>query len=152
MRRRLRLPGYGICCLAAWLGLGCAAAQAQAVAGTLNGFGFFGSWAVQCGSPAPTNIIREVKWTGHEPVEFIESYAGATTGNHYRVLSAQMPNPTTLQIQVLLNGRIVENLTIAKYSTNWIRTMTNQTSQGFVVQNGVVAASGQPTPWLQKCR
>src|SRR5690242_13814569 len=69
-----------------------AAAQAQSVAGTLNAFGFFGTWAVQCGAPpAPGNVVETVTWTGHEPVEF-SAAATAGAANRYRVISAQALN------------------------------------------------------------
>jgi hypothetical protein len=121
-------------------------------AGTLNAFGFFGTWAVQCGAqPSPGNVVQTVTWTGREPVEFSATVAPGTAGNRYRVVTAQMPNATTLVMQIQLNGRSIENLTITKYGTNRIRTMTNQTSQGLLVRDGVVVATGRPTPWLQKC-
>ena len=138
--RHLRqLPFAGLCLLA-----GTAAAPAQQVAGTLNAFGLFGQWAVQCGAPpSPANIVRTVTWTGREPVEYSETIGSGIAGNHYRVLSARMPNATTLVMQVLLNGRFTENLTIAKYGNDAIRTMTNQAWNGLLVQNGVIHATGR---------
>jgi len=130
-----------------------ASAQGQAVSGVLASFGFFGTWAVQCGAPpAPVNIVQTVTWTGREPVEFSATAAPGSAGNRYRVITAQMPSATTLVMQVQLNQRSIENLTITKYGTDRIRTMATQTPQGFLVRDGVVVASGQPTPWLQKCR
>ena len=131
--------------------LGVPVAQAQ-TAGVLNGFGLFGTWAVRCGAPAaPDNVVQTVIWTGREPVEYSETNKQGAVGNRYRVLSARMQG-ADLFMQVELNGRLVENLTIAKSGTASIRTMSNQTYQGFLVRDGFVGATGQPTPWLQKCR
>ncbi len=147
--RHLPLAVFGALCVLA----GPVWAQAQPAAGILNAFGFFGSWAVQCGAPpSPANVVLSVTWTGREPVEYSETPAPGRVGNRYRVVSAQMPNATTLLLQVQLNDRDFENLTIARYGDSAIRTMANQTSRGFLVQNGVVLASGQQTPWLRKCR
>ena len=98
-----------------------------------------------------TGRASTVTWTGREPVEFSATAAPGTAGNRYRVLSAQMPDATTLTMQVQLNGNLTENLTITKYGADRIRTMTTQTWQGLLVRDGVVVATGQPTPWLQKC-
>ncbi len=128
-------------------------AQAQEVAGILNAFGLFGSWAIECGAPAsPGNVVQTVGWTGREPVEYSETIGAGAAAKRYRVVSARMPDATTLVMRVLLNGRFSENLTIAKYGNDAIRTMTNQAWNGFLVQNGVILASGRPTPWLRKCR
>lgn len=121
-------------------------------AGVLNGFGLFGTWAVRCGAPAaPDNVVQTVTWTGREPVEYSETNRQGAVGNRYRVLSAQLQG-ADLFMQVELNGRLVENLTIAKSGTTSIRTMSTQTHDGFLVQSGVVTATGRPTPWLRKCR
>lgn len=147
--RHLRQILLGALCVLA----GPASAQAQQTAGILNAFGLFGSWAVQCGAPpSPANVVQTVTWTGREPVEYSETIGPGAADNRYRVISAQMPNATTLSLQVLLNGRYTENLTIAKYGNDAIRTMTNQTWNGFLVQNGVIATTGRPTPRLHKCR
>jgi hypothetical protein len=128
------------------------AARTQSAAGVLNAFGFFGTWAVQCGAqPSPANVVQTVTWTGREPVEYSDTNKPGAVGNHYRIVSAQMPNATTLVLQVYLNERYGETLTISRYGTDRIRTMTNQTAQGLLVRDGVVVATGRPTPWLQKC-
>ncbi|MGE5270868.1 MAG: hypothetical protein ACM3JG_14475 [Thiohalocapsa sp.] len=125
------------------------AAQAQGAAGVLNAFGLFGRWAMRCDAPpAAGNIVETVAWSGREPVEFTAS--GAFT-NRYRVVSATMPNAATLAIEVELNGRGVENLTIVRSGTNSIRTMWNRSERGFLVREGIVAATGEPTPWLYRC-
>ena len=127
--------------------------QAAPVAGILNGFGFFGTWAIQCGAqPSTANLVQTVTWTGREPVEYSVTFVPGTVGNRYRVVSAQMPDASTLLMQVQLNGNLTENLTITKYGADRIRTMSTQTWQGFLVKDGIVVASGHPTPWLQKCR
>ena len=147
--RHLRLAVVVATCLLA----GQSAARAQQVAGILNAFGLFGSWAVQCGAPpSPANIVQTVAWTGREPVEYSETIGPYAAANRYRVMSAQMPTAATLVMQVQLNGRDTENLTIAKYGNDAIRTMTNQAWNGLLVQNGVILASGRPTPWLRRCR
>jgi hypothetical protein len=139
----------GVLCLLA----GPALAQAQQVAGILNAFGLFGSWAVECGAPpSPANVVQTVAWTGREPVEYSETIGPGAAANRYRVISARMPDTTTLVMQVLLNGRYTENLTISRYGNDAIRTMTNQTWNGLLVQNGVIITTGRPTPWLRKCR
>ena len=149
--RRLREASFAAGCVIA---TGAAAmAAGQPVAGTLNAFGFFGTWAVQCGAPpAPANIVETVAWTGREPVDFTATAAPGAAGNRYRIVSAQMPNPTTLYLQVELNNRGGESLTIVKSGDNRIRTMATQTAQGFLVKEGIIAANGRETPWLQKCR
>ena len=129
------------------------AAQAQQAAGILNAFGLFGTWAVRCGAPpSPANVVQTVAWTGHEPVEYSATIGSPAPATHYRVISAQMTNATTLVMEVLLNGRYTENLTISKSGNDAIRTIWNRSARGFLVQNGVVAATGRPTPWLRKCR
>ena len=95
--------------------------------------------------------VQTVTWTGREPVEYSVTFVPRTIGNRYRVISAQMPDATTLLMQVQLNQRLPENLTLTKYGTDRIRTMSTQTYQGFLVRDGVVVATGRPTPWLQKC-
>jgi hypothetical protein len=150
---RVWQAGFGALCVTAAAAVAPASAQGQAVSGVLASFGFFGTWAMQCGAPpAPTNVVQTVTWTGREPVEFTATASPGSAGNHYRVVTAQMPSATTLIMQVQLNGYSFENLTITKYGTDRIRTMTNQTSQGLLVRDGVVVASGRQTPWLQKCR
>ena len=147
--RKLRQILLGALCVVA----GTAAAPAQQTAGTLNAFGLFGSWAIQCGAPpSPANVVQTVAWTGREPVEYSATIGSPAPATHYRVISAQMPNATTLVMEVLLNGRYTENLTIAKSGNAAIRTIWNRSARGFLVQNGVVVASGRPTPWLYKCR
>ena len=147
--RHLRQILLGALCVLA----GPAAVQAQQTAGILNAFGLFGSWAIQCGAPpSPANVVQTVSWTGGEPVEYSETIGPGAAANRYRIISARMPDATTLLLQVLLNGRDTENLTITKYGNDAIRTMTNQTWNGFLVQNGVIVATGRPTPWLRKCR
>jgi hypothetical protein len=138
----------GLCILA-----GTVEVQAQQAAGILNAFGLFGSWAVECGAPpSPANVVQTVTWTGREPVEYRETIGPGAAANRYRVISARMPDASTLVMQVLLNGRFTENLTITKYGSSAIRTMTNQTWDGFLVENGVIRTTGRPTPWLRKCR
>lgn len=147
--RHLRQILLGALCVLA----GPAAVQAQQTAGVLNAFGLFGDWAVQCGAPAsPGNVVRAVTWTGREPVEYSETIGMGAAANRYRVISAQMPDATTLVMQVLFNGRLTENLTITKYGNDAIRTTSNQAWDGFLVQNGVIVATGRSTPWLRKCR
>ena len=145
--RRLPSPVVAVLCVLAAPPL----AQAQQVAGILNAFGLFGRWAIQCGAPpSPANVVQTVAWTGREPVEYSETIGSGAAANHYRVITAQMPDATTLVMQVMLNGRDTENLTLTKYGNDAIRTMTNQAWNGLLVQNGVVVATGRPTPWLRK--
>ena len=69
MLRRFWPAWFGALCLAVLPAA--AAAQGQAVSSVLAGFGFFGTWAVQCGAPpSAANVVQTVGWTGREPVEF----------------------------------------------------------------------------------
>ena len=148
MVRPLRHAVFGTLCVLA----SAATVSAQSVSSVLQNFGLFGTWAMHCGAAAATTNIIQTTPLGREPVEFSATIAPGTAGNHYRIISARMPGPTTLVLQVELNRSSIEYLTIVKNGV-WVRTVTNQPAQGgLLVRDGVVLANGGMTPWFQKCQ
>jgi hypothetical protein len=120
---------------------------------TLERFEFFGTWAPRCDQPAsPDNSVRTVYVTTNGQVEFTESFGQGYEPNTYAVLDATIPNTDTVLLHIDLNGEIKQELTMSRNGAQ-LRTISNRRgSDGpFVVKNGIVAATGQPTPWLSHC-
>lgn len=132
----------------------CETAHASSLVDTLTAFGFFGTWAVDCTQPAsPLNNYRSayVSPTG-DPV-FTESLGPASDPNIYVVLGAKRESDDTIVVRVKINGEFEQDLTMRKEGSR-LRTTTNRDvgkRERFVVRNGAVLSTGNPTPWLTRC-
>ncbi|MBV9347537.1 MAG: hypothetical protein JOZ70_07670 [Pseudolabrys sp.] len=117
----------------------------------LETFGFTGEWALRCDAPPaldnPHRIIR-LRRSGSS---FTEQQGEAYQPNEYRILAARRDAQGALLLRVRFAGATQE-LTIAKQGDQ-IRTMRNRdvASGRLVVDEGVVASNGAPTPWLTRC-
>jgi hypothetical protein len=130
-----------------------AAASPTSIRQTLEGFDFFGTWAVSCERPpAPDNVIRTVYVTTNGQIEFSETFGEDYEPNIYGVLAADTYPHDTIVLRVDLNGEIRQRLTMRRKDGR-IRTVTNQNLEdgSFVVRNEAVAKTGQATPWLSHC-
>jgi hypothetical protein len=133
----------------------CGTAQAASLKDTLSAFGFFGTWAVDCGQPASlTNNYRSayVSQTG-DPV-FSESLGSDSEPNIYVILGARRQGKDLIALRVKINGEFEQELTVRKEG-NRLRTITNRDLDGrrekYVVRNGEVLSTGGNTPWLTRC-
>jgi hypothetical protein len=125
----------------------------QSIPDTLEAFGFFGRWAPDCSRPAALdNSRRVVMRTLGGGVSFTDSLGEKFVANTYVVLKATVTAPDTIVLQIELNDKIQQDLTMVSRNGK-IRTMINKplASDKPVVEGGVVLANGQKTPWLSRC-
>lgn len=129
------------------------ALAAATVRETLERFEFFGRWAARCDKPAlPDNSLRTVYVRPDGRIEFTESLGGGYEPNTYAVIEARVTKADTVLLLIDLNGETRQDLTMRRNGGR-IRTINNRRSADgtFVVKNGIVTATGQPTPWLSHC-
>lgn len=129
------------------------AAQADSLSTTLETFGFFGRWAVNCDEPAsPTNNVRAARLSDTGDPIFSESLGGSGEPNSYVILRAKRKGADTIVLRTKLNGEIVQELTMYRHGGR-MRTMTNRdmASGDYLVRKGVVVSTKQETPWLTRC-
>jgi hypothetical protein len=129
------------------------AAKADSLSETLEAFGFFGRWAMNCDEPAsPTNNVRNARLsTTGDPI-FSESLGGAGEPNSYVILRAKRASADTIVLRTKLNGKITQELTMHRHGDR-LRTITNRdiASGDYLVRKGVVVSARQETPWLTRC-
>jgi len=128
-------------------------ANAESPRDALDNFGFFGRWAVDCEHPAsPTNNVRTARVSPTGDPVFDESLGGDGEPNLYVVLRTKRIDDDTMVLRTKLNGDIEQDL-IMRRDGDRIRTMSNRDVQTrkYVVRDGVVASTKQPTPWLTRC-
>jgi hypothetical protein len=128
-------------------------AAAKSLRDTLDDFGFFGRWAMDCAQPAsPANNVRRARISPTGDPVFSESLGGDGEPNVYVVLRARRTADDTIVLRTKLNGEIVQEL-IMRREGNRLRTMSNRDVPGgdYVVRNGVVLSTRAPTPWLAHC-
>jgi hypothetical protein len=136
--------------------LGCVLARpagAETIRETLETFGFFGTWAMQCGEPAsPENNVRSASIAPTGDPIFTDTLSPHGEPNVYVILSARRAGDDTLVLRIKLNGRMEQELAMRR-AENRIRTFGNRDprSGAAVVRNGVVKSTGRATPWLTRC-
>jgi hypothetical protein len=120
-------------------------------------FGLFGTWAIDCASPAsPGNPHVAIS----EPAPGVileDQHLGSDYRlNRYSVLAADKLSDTELSVIVLLHpGEADEDRQklIFRIQDNTRRTLFTQSVGGPVrVKNGIVVMRGSPTPLLKKCQ
>ena len=129
-----------------------APANAQSPRSVLEGFGFFGNWAINCDMPATVaNPRRHAFLTRGGEIHFTENYGLRAQRNFYVVFDAKRIAPDRIGLRIQLNGQAMQNLTMVK-ANGRLRTVANQRSDGlFLVKDGVVVGTGSETPWLSPC-
>jgi hypothetical protein len=130
-----------------------APAGAETVRETLDQFGFFGRWAMDCAAPASAdNNVRNARISPTGDPIFSESLGGDGEPNTYVILRAKLNGGDTITLRTKLNGEIEQDLTMRRDGTR-LRTMINRDvgSRQYVVRNGVVSSTKRETPWLNHC-
>jgi hypothetical protein len=133
------------------------AAAADSTRQVLADFGFFGRWSPDCDqAPSPDNSLRTTFVTRSGAVGFKEQFGAGYRDNLYQVLAASRTADDQVSIRVRLNGEITQDLVMAM-DNGRLRIMENRPPAGktagpAVVENGVITASGAPTPWMSRCR
>jgi len=131
------------------------AATPAETAAILEPLGFFGTWAVRCDEPpAPQNVFRTAAVSAAGEPGFSESLGAGLTENVYRILDAQQDGDNQLILSVELNSGTRQQLTmVVDRERLRVRTLTNRLADGReLVKNGTVAANGERTPWLTRCK
>jgi len=123
----------------------------------LKDFGFFGRWASQCDRPpSPGNGLRTTSVTPAGTVRFREHFGKGFRDNVYEVLAAEWIAADQVRIRIRLNRNATQDLVMAREDGR-LRTMANRPLDGAnagqaVVEDGLITASGSPTPWMARCR
>jgi hypothetical protein len=123
----------------------------------LEDFGFFGRWSPRCDQPpTPGNSLRTTSVTASGKVRFSEHFGKDFSDNSYEVLAAERIAADQVSIRIRLNRKTTQDLVMTREDGR-LRTMANRPLDGAnagraVVKNGLVAASGSPTPWMSRCR
>jgi hypothetical protein len=130
-----------------------ASADADSLRETLDRFGFFGRWAMDCAQPAsPSNTVRDAHVLASGDPAFSESLGGEGKPNVYVILRAKRIEDDSIVLRIKLNGEIKQELTMRR-EDNRLRTMSNRDleSGDYVVRKGVVRSTKTETPWLTHC-
>lgn len=129
------------------------ASSAESLAETLENFGFFGRWAMDCEQPAsPSNNVRIARLSAASDPVFSENLGGSGEPNSYVILRAKRTSLDTIVLRTKLNGETVQELTMRRHGDR-IQTITNRdpaTGQ-YLVRKGVIVGTKQETPWLTRC-
>jgi hypothetical protein len=129
------------------------ASTAESLSETLEGFGFFGRWAIDCGQPAsPDNNVRTARLSPTGDPLFSESLGSNGEPNSYVILRAKRIGADTIVLRTKLNGEITQELTMRRNGDR-MRTITNRdmASGEYLVLKGVVVTTRRETPWLTRC-
>lgn len=129
------------------------AASAESLSETLDNFGFFGRWAVDCGQPAsPDNNVRTARLSPTGDPLFSESLGGNGEPNSYVILRAKRTGTDTIVLRTKLNGQVTQELTMRRHGDR-LRTITNRdmATGEHLVRKGIVVTTGRETPWLMRC-
>jgi hypothetical protein len=128
-------------------------AVAETLTQTLESFGFFGRWAIDCNEPpSASNTVRTVRISPTGDPTFSESLGGEGEPNVYVVLRAKPTSANTINLRIKLNGQDRQDLTMHR-DDNRIRTLSNRDVETgeFIVRKGTIAGTRQATPWLTRC-
>jgi hypothetical protein len=130
-----------------------AAARAETLTQTLEAFGFFGRWAMDCSqAPSPENTVRTARVSPTGDPIFSESLGGQGEPNTYVILRAKRTSADTITLRIKLNGEYQQDLTMHRQGDQ-LRTLSNREvdTRVYVVRKGIIAATKQATPWLTRC-
>jgi hypothetical protein len=139
--------------IAAVIFFGGPASNAETLTETLENFGFFGRWAMDCEQPpSPTNNVRIARLSATSDPTFNENLGGSGEPNSYVIVRAKRTSPDTIVLRTKLNGEIVQELTMHRHGDR-IQTITNRdpATGRYVVRKGVIVGTKQETPWLTRC-
>jgi hypothetical protein len=128
-------------------------AVAETLTQTLEAFGFFGRWAIDCDAPpSPSNTVRTARVSPTGEPTFSESLGGTGEPNAYVILRAKTIDANTIRVRIKLNSEYKQDLTMHRRD-NKIHTISNREvdTGEYIVRKGVVVSTGQPTPWLTRC-
>jgi hypothetical protein len=129
------------------------AATAESLRDTLDHFGFFGRWALNCAEPAsPDNNVRNARMSPAGDPIFSESLGVDGEPNIYLILRAKRTGPDTIVIRTKLNSDVEQELTMRR-DGNRLRTVTNRDRADghYIVRHGIVTSNKKQTPWLTRC-
>jgi len=129
------------------------AAASESLRDTLENFGFFGHWAMDCAEPAsPENNVRNARMSPTGDPIFSESLGADGEPNIYLILRAKRTGPDTIVIRTKLNSDIEQELTMRR-DGNRLRTVTNRDRADgrYIVRHGIVTSNKKQTPWLTRC-
>jgi len=129
------------------------AAKADSLSETLETFGFFGRWAINCDEPAsPANNVRTARMSPTGDPVFSENLGGLGEPNSYVILRAKRNGADTAVLRVKLNGGVIQELTMRRDGDR-LRTISNReiATGEYVVREGLVVSTKQETPWLTRC-
>jgi len=131
-------------------------ANAASVQEVFQEFGLFGTWAMDCNSPAtPGNPHVTITTPSAGLVLEDHDLGGDFAVNRYSVLSAEPVSQTNVSVQVIFQpGTTVEERQklVFAMGNNTRRTIFNQSDGGAIrVKDGIAVARGSRTPLLRKC-
>jgi hypothetical protein len=128
-------------------------ASAQTSASVLQRFGYIGHWAQDCAEPAkPGNPHMIVSVLASGGVEVRNKLGPEYQDNVNIVVEARTLAADRVMIKTHLNNNELREWEVTR-ANDRIRTMVNRRPDGtFVTKDGLVVASGKPTPWLNRCR
>jgi hypothetical protein len=127
-------------------------ASAESLSETLDNFGFFGRWAMDCSQPASAaNNVRTARLSSTGDPIFSESLGG-NEPNSYVILSAKRASADMIVLRTKLNGKTVQELTMRRHGEQ-IQTVNNRDMKTgkYVVRKTVIVGTSHETPWLTRC-
>jgi hypothetical protein len=128
-------------------------AAAETLTQTLESFGFFGRWAIDCNAPpSASNTVRTARISPTGEPTFSESLGGTGEPNAYVILRAKTIDANSIRVRIKLNSEYKQDLTMQRRGDK-IRTISNREvdTGEYIVRKGVVVSNGQATPWLMRC-
>jgi hypothetical protein len=137
-----------LCAALLWPG----AAGAQSPTAVLEAFGYFGRWAPDCSrSPVPGNPHMTVSKSPRGTIEVRNSLGPDYLDNVNILLDARSLGPDRVWIKTQLNNSELREWEVVRQAGR-IRTFVNRKPDGtHITRDGLVVASGNPTPWLNRC-
>ncbi len=123
---------------------------------TLQNYGLFGRWAIDCSAPAAiaNPHVRDTLESNGQVLERHDLGAD-TEGNFYRIVAAKKQSATRLSLSVIFQpGSLDAERQKLEYLVRdgTRRTMANQPEKGDMrVRDGFVLGAGIETPVLKKC-
>lgn len=119
----------------------------------LEKFGYLGHWAPDCSRKAqPGNSHMRVSVAPSGGVVARNSLGESYQDNVNDILDAKLLSKDRLWIRTLLNGEQEREWEVVREADR-IRTVLNRKPDGsYITKDGIVLSSGNPTPWLSRCR